>query len=71
MDAACLNPHFHKSCALELDDEATDDNASWVCEGCCLRAVEQLQNDAAALDDLADGIADVPLLPVAEHAASM
>jgi hypothetical protein len=69
MGAACLNPHFHKSCALEIDDEATDDNASWLCEGCHVRAAELLQNDVAALDDLADGIADMPLLPVAEQAA--
>ena len=64
MASDCSNPHFHASCAVDLDTDATVDNETWLCPDCDARDADPLDSEP----DIAELLAATMLTPE-EHAA--
>ena len=64
MASDCSNRHFHASCAIGLDSEATADNETWMCPECDARDADPLESEP----DLSELLAATMLTPE-EHAA--
>ncbi len=63
MGADCPSPNFHASCALDMDDDATADSETWMCDDCEMRNALLRDIDPAFYD-----LVEATLLPPSDHA---